>query len=115
MDDSTNVFVTERNVDIYLSRAFETNDLQERDTLLRLLVEEQSRMGARREHLENGRRRVDQCSRLLQRQREIVGSFNARERDALQAQFVLETMERTLTLVQDHLQGLERRFHQALL
>ena len=57
MDDSTNVFVTERNIDIYLSRAFETNDLQERDTVLRLLVEEQSRMGARREHLENGHRR----------------------------------------------------------
>lgn len=115
MDDSTNVFVTESNVDIYLSRAFASNDLQERDTLLRLLVEEESRMGSRREHLENGRRRMDECSRRVQRQREIVGSFNAGERDALQAQFVLETMEKTLALVQDHLRGLERRFQQARL
>lgn len=115
MDDATNVFVIESNVDIYLSKAFVSHDLQERDTLLRLLVEEESRMGSRREHLENGRRRMDECGLRVKRQREIVGSFNAGERDALQAQFVLETMERTLTLVQDRLQDLERRFHQARL
>jgi len=65
------VFLTEGNVEIYLSRLHTTWDPEERDKLLRLLV--QAQMGASREHLENGERRVNEGrDRVITQRRPVI-------------------------------------------
>lgn len=80
MNNPVNVFVTESNVDIYLSKAYGCRDAKERDLLLRLVIDEESRMGASREHMDNGQRRVEDCKERVKRQRELIGSLQRKER-----------------------------------
>lgn len=109
MNTPTNVFVTESNVDIYLSKAYESMDAVERDLLLRLVAEEESRMGASREHMENGQRRLEDCKERVKRQRELVGSLQPKE-NRVTAEFLLETYEETLVLMERHQRILVERF-----
>lgn len=115
MNSPTNVFVTENNVELYLSKAYECFDSEMRDLLLRLVVEEETRMGARREHVDNGQRRLDDCKERVQRQREIVRELHRQNRSRAQAEFILETLERTLLLMKDHQRALTVRYRQARL
>lgn len=109
------VFVTEGNVDIYLSRLYLTWDPVERDNLLRLVATEESRMGRSREHLENGERRVAQGRERLDMQREMVARLALPDRDASTAVRLLETLERTQALLEQHLQALHAMAQQAKL
>ncbi len=104
-----NVFLTEGNVEIYLSRLHMTWSAEERDKLLRFLVREEDRMGASREHLENGERRVNEGRELVARQRQLVAEIPLNERDGNPAALLLETLERTQTLLEQHLTVLQRR------
>src|SRR5690349_8076038 len=101
MNSPVDVFVAESNVEMYLSRAYECLDGRSRDMLLRPLVEEESRMGTSREHVENGQRRLDDCRERLKRQREVARTLQQNE-NRLQAEFVLDTFEKTLLLVERH-------------
>jgi hypothetical protein len=110
MNHPVNVFVTESNVDIYLSKAYACMDADQRDVLLRLVADEESRMGASRAHMENNQRRVEDCRERVRRQRELVGSLQSKA-SRIQAEFVLETCERMLVLMERHQRLLIERFH----
>jgi hypothetical protein len=77
------VFLTEGNVEIYLSQLHTTWNPDERDKLLRLLVREESSMGASREHLENGERRVSEGRDRIDRQRRLVADTPFHQRTLL--------------------------------
>ena len=103
MSTSLNAFVTESNVELYLSRLYTTLDATDRDNLLRLLVEEESKMGRSLEHVENGERRVaDGCERL-KRQRTVVAGLPIGKRHEHPAARLLETLEQTQALLEQHL------------
>jgi hypothetical protein len=110
MITSTDVFVAETNVEMYLSKAYECLDANTRDVLLRLLAEEEARMGASREHMENGHRRLDDCKGRVRRQRELVSSLAQQGQRQPQEQFLLDTLEKTLVLMQQHQRFLNERF-----
>jgi hypothetical protein len=93
----------ESNVELYLSKAYASRDEVQRDALLRLLVKEEARMGLSRENLENGRRRLEDCKERVQRQREAVLALRP-GRSRLETEFVLETFEKTLLLMEQHQQ-----------
>ena len=114
MNNPVDVFVTESNVDMYLSKAYLSLDAAERDLLLRLVADEESRMGSNRVHMENGQRRVENCKDRVKRQRELVGSL-PREENRAQAEFVLETYEQTLVLMERHQRLLVERFQEGRL
>lgn len=101
MNTAVNAFVTESNVALYLSKAYTCLDARQRDTLLRLLVEDEGRMGSSREHMENGERRLEECKERMKRHRELMGSLPSNESRA-QAEFMLETFERALVLMERH-------------
>lgn len=109
MNNPVNVFVTESNVDIYLTKAYACWDAKERDLLLRLVADEEARMGASREHMENSKRRVDDCRERVKRQREIVRSLQPTEKGH-PAVFMLETFEQMLALMEAHQRLLVERF-----
>ena len=103
------VFVTEGNVDIYLSKLHTTWNVRERDTLLRLVCQEEARMGLSREHLENGERRVAEGWERLRRQRELVARLRLEEQAERQEALLLQTLERTQMLLEQHLTHLRER------
>lgn len=109
MNTSVNTFVTESNVEMYLSKAYQCLDAAERDLLLRLVVEEEGRMGNSREHMENGQRRLEDCKERVKRQRELVGALQPKE-NRPHAEFMLETFEHTLVLMERHQRFLVERF-----
>ncbi len=96
------VFVAEGNVELYLSGAYKTLDPEKRDTLLRLVAEEESKMARRREHLQQNGERLAECEDRVRRQRELVSELQSRQQNSMQAEFVLETFERCLLLIRDH-------------
>jgi phosphatidylinositol kinase/protein kinase (PI-3 family) len=97
-----NVFVTEGNVEIYLSKLHNSLDQAERDTLLRLVAQEESLMGWHREHLDASERRLGQCRERVQKQQETVAELERIECDTASAKFMLATFERLVALMQDH-------------
>lgn len=100
-----NVFVAEGNVEIYLSKLHETFNPVERDSLLRLLVKEEAAMGIGREHVENGERRVVDGHQRLEKQRAIAAGLPSEHPHTL----LLETLERTQALLEQHLDFLRER------
>ena len=98
------VFVTEGNVEIYLSRLHRTWNACDRDMLLRLLCQEEARMGFSREHLENGEKRVLEGRERLRKQRELVAQLGSQDQAAL----LLETLEKTQMLLEQHLSRLRK-------
>jgi hypothetical protein len=107
-----NVFVTEGNVEIYLSKFHTTWNVQERDMLLRLVRQEEDRMGLSREHLENGERRVAEGRERLRRQRELVTELRLQEQAGRREALILQTLEKTQLLLEQHLRQLRER-HEA--
>jgi hypothetical protein len=114
MNNPVDVFVTESNVDIYLTRAYSSRNAKERDLLLRLVANEEARMGASREHMENGARRIEDCKERVKRQRELAHSLQPKD-DRRRAVFMLETFERTLVLIEGHQRLLVERFQKTRL
>jgi len=110
-----NVFVTEGNVEIYLSKLYTTYEPGARQGLLRLISEEEGRMGARREHLENAERRAAKGKQLLVRQRLVVAQLPEECRCASEDTRLLETMEKAQALLEEHLELLKERFDRARL
>ena len=96
------IFVAEGNVELYLSGAYKTLDPEKRDTLLRLVAEQESKMARRREHLQHNGERLAACEDRVRRQRELVSDLQTRRQSSMQAEFVLETFERCLVLIRDH-------------
>jgi hypothetical protein len=113
MDSKLDVFMTEGNVEIYLSKLSDTLDPAVRDTILRLLVNEEEKMGRAREHVENGERRVIEGRRRLEQQRIIVARLAADERTDHPAVVLLDTFERTQALLEKHLRFLIERLQQS--
>lgn len=103
---SLNVFVTESNVEIYLTGLYKTLSPAERDNLLRLLVKEEAAMGTAREHVENGERRVIDGRDRLERQRLVVATLAGPVAVDHPAIALLETLERTQQLLEQHLRTL---------
>lgn len=108
MNDSMNVFVTESNVDQYLSKAYSALDREERDVLLRLMVEEQGRMGGRLEHVENAKRRLDDCRERVRQQRGVVDALDHQHPNRLREEFLLDTFEKALAVLREHQQSLAK-------
>lgn len=102
MNNPRNVFITESNVELYLSKAYECLDPKERDVLLRLILEEERRMGHRREHVEAGERRLNGCRERLQRQRDVVAALPPDALSLPKERFLLETMEQAWLLFEEH-------------
>jgi hypothetical protein len=107
-----NVFIT---VDIYLSKLHSALDPIERDTFLRLVAKEEANMGRSRERVENGERRVMDGRQRLERQRAVVAGLSLEERSAHCDTFILETLEKTQKLPEEHLRLLRQRLEQTKL
>jgi hypothetical protein len=90
-----NVFATESNVEIYLSKLHTTWSAEERDNLIRLVAQKEARMANRREHNDNGERRVEDGRGRIERQRELVAGVPAERRETSREALLLETLERT--------------------
>ena len=101
-------FVTEGNVEIYLSRLHSTWNACDRDMLLRLLCEEMARMGFNHGHLENGERRVLEGRERLEKHRELVAQLGSQDPAAGQASLFLETLENTQMMLEQHLSRLRK-------
>jgi hypothetical protein len=114
MNNAIDVFVAESNVEMYLSKAHVCLDAEQRDVLLRLLAAEEDRMGNSREHVENGERRLEECKERVKCQREVLSTLQQNE-NRLRAEFLLETFEATLVLMERHQRPLLERFRQARL
>jgi len=102
MNDQLNVFVTESNVELFLSKVYKAQTPEERDTLLRLVVEQQDRMGRRREHVENGQRRLNDCRERVRRQRHVLSTLSEQDSVRTREQFLLDTLEKVLILMEEH-------------
>lgn len=102
MNDRLNVFVTENNVELFLSKAYKSANPEERDGLLRLIAEEQRRMGHGREHVENAQRRLLDCRARIHRQRHVLFALPDQDLNRAREQFLLETLEMTLSLMEEH-------------
>ena len=107
-------FVTEGNIEVYLSRLRRTSNTEKRDDLLRFIREEESRMGQSREHFENGQRRVIEGRQRIKKQRRLVARL-ATMRHADNAAFILETLEMTQALLEEWLDTLSSRREQTKL
>lgn len=103
-----NGFVTEGNVDIYLSKLRSTVDPAERANILRLLIAEEDRMGRTAEHLDKARDRIADGRDRICRLRETIVELEQAGLSTEKAVFRLETMERTQALFEDHCQHLRR-------
>ncbi len=112
MSTPVNTFITEGNVEIYLSRLRVTWNSEARDVLVRLLAEELSKMDENRVHFENGERRVFDGRKRLQRQREIVQGLPSNQRTDSDEAHLLETLEKIQDLLERHLSALRERFDQ---
>ena len=108
MSTPMNVFLTEGNVDIYLSRLHLTWKPEERDGLLRLLLREEDQMGASREHLERAERRIAEGRELIARQRNIVARLPEQRPTDVETH-LLRTLEQTQALLEHHLEILRQR------
>ncbi len=96
-----NSFISEGNVEIYLSGLYKSWDADERDALLRLVIQEESRMGERLEHVREAERRILDCQQRVQRQRVLVdGREDAA--DMSRALFLLDIFEKILEALQEH-------------
>jgi hypothetical protein len=113
MNDNMNVFVMESNVELFLSMVYKSTNAEERDSLLRLIADEQTRMGQRREHLQNAHRRLDDCKMRARQQRQVISALPeenpARQREV----FLLETLEKILLLVEEHQRALAERLRES--
>ena len=101
-------FVTEGNVEIFLSRLNTTWNACDRDMLLRLLCQEQARMGFSHGHLENGERRVFDGRERLKKQRKLVAQLASQDQAPGQAALLLETLQKTQVLLEQHLSRLRK-------
>ncbi len=54
MNSPLDAYITEGNVELYLSKVYQSLSGEERDLLLRLVADEEGRMGNSREHRDNG-------------------------------------------------------------
>ena len=70
-------FISEHNVDIYLSKLWESDDARLQDTLLQLLMAELSGMTPSRLHLERGQRRVADVEEQVRQQRDKLDRLKA--------------------------------------
>ena len=64
--------IIERNIDQFHSRFLFEEDPDLRDTLLRLLIEEEDKFGSRREKIETINRKLGRGALLIEKQREIL-------------------------------------------
>jgi hypothetical protein len=110
MNDRMNVFITESNVEIFLAKAYNSMDANERAMLLRLVADEHGRMGGRGEHLENGQRRLNDCRERLRRQREAISASDPRAPELTSEKFRLETLEKVLLMLEEHQRILGERY-----
>lgn len=101
-----NIFVTEGNAEIYLSKLRATFSSGMRDELLRLLSNEQSQMTSTLTHLQNGGRRVAEGLSRIQRQREELARLADQGGPTDAATFLLETLEKTQLLLEIHCERL---------
>ena len=102
------VFVTEGNVEIYLSRLHTTWNALGRDKLRRLVCEDQARMGFSREHIENGERRAREGRERLKKQRELVAQLDLQDQTASHVALLLETLVKTRMLLEQQLSRLRK-------
>ncbi|SKA38739.1 hypothetical protein SAMN02745126_06093 [Enhydrobacter aerosaccus] len=108
---SMDVFIRERNVEMYLDRLYTELDADKRATLVRLLVDEESQMARSREHLDNGERRVAAGLVRVERQRQLVARMIADDDRMLgAAKAMLETLQATQVLLEAHCRRLRHEF-----
>jgi hypothetical protein len=108
MTTPMNHFVTESNIDIYLSRLRETADGSERSKLMRLLTAELSSMGQTCAHLEKAERRVADLADRMRWQRQELVRLKDAQLPTGSAASVLQTMERAHSVLLGHCQQLRK-------
>jgi hypothetical protein len=109
MSTSMNVFLTEGNADIYLSKLHLTWKPEERDSLLRLLAREENQMGTSREHLDHAERRILDGRHRIARQRDVVACLTGPGQAGTTDALLLETLLQTQALLEQHLEILRQR------
>lgn len=102
MPTPMNVFVTEHNVDIYLSQLQVAQDDQSRDNLMRLLVEEFKTMGVSHDHLDMADRHIRDGRKSILVQREFVEALPVETRATHPSTFSLASLEAAQSLLEAH-------------
>jgi hypothetical protein len=109
MASSMDVFLTESNVDIYLSRLDSTLEGEQRARLIQLLVYEESKMGFHREHVQKAEERVMNGRARVDDQRKRVAQLPTEGRKDSMEALMLKTLEQTQELLEQHLAGIQSR------
>jgi hypothetical protein len=106
---------TEGAIERYLEKLHATWDVEERDHLLHLVVEAESRMGISRERFENGERQVVEGRQRVDKQRALVAQLPIERRAISPVTQFLQTLEATQLLLEARLQALSERRERASL
>lgn len=105
-----NDFVRGSNVDLFLDRLARTRDDRERQTLLRLLIEEEDRFGKESQFHVFVERLIADNEKRIKSQRELIASLKQSGRDAEAEEFVLVTFLTTQALFMRKHHQLTRSF-----
>jgi hypothetical protein len=95
-------FISEHNVDIYLSKLWQSDDTKLQDTLLQLLMAELSRMPLSRLHLERGLRRRADVEEQFRQQRDKLDRLKANGEAIDREARLLEVLGKVRELFEAH-------------
>lgn len=108
-----NDFVVDRNVTLFLDKLSAGDDPSLHSTLLKLLVDEESKLGRSREQLDKAEEHVRNGKARIAGQRALIAGQALEGRALEQSQALLRTLEATQELLERHytrmLQEVDRR------
>lgn len=107
---TVNYFVIESNISLYLDRLNRDLDQQTRDTVLKLLLDEEAKVGRAREHLERAEQRILEGRERLIRQRARIAEFPIGHPSLDGEEMLVDTLERTQALLEAHCERLRQAF-----
>lgn len=103
-------FVSGRNIDHFVERLSTEAEATVRDTLHRLLLQEESQLGKSREHLEAAERRMLQGRVRILRLKTRLAGEEIDDGDRERSIATLSGLEETQMLLEDHVRQLQARW-----
>jgi hypothetical protein len=101
-------FLCERNIDAFVDRLRVTRDGIERETLLRLLIQEEDKFARTSEYCSMLERHIAAGEARIQKQRQLIERLKQNSRILQDAEFVLQTLITTQELFVRQHQRLSR-------
>jgi septation ring formation regulator EzrA len=110
--NATDKFVSERNVARCRERLECETDPSVRQTIIRLLVDEEDKLGATLEQLANVNRHIKRCRDLIAQQGARIAEMQSKGHDIVRAHALLETFAASLAVHEEHRDTLRKLLDQ---